>query len=122
VTKKPRDPLVTTERVTPVKMRKIRERLGLSQPEMARLLLLLGTSARQTVGRAENRKNKYGVPGPVQLVMLMLRDGARPPGVTLPCDRADEVAICTLCDRRAEDPEVRSCTHADCPMAKQEAA
>jgi len=32
------------------------------------------------------------------------------------------VALCGLCEMRAEDPKVRSCTNRDCPLSKKAAA
>lgn len=34
----------------------------------------------------------------------------------------DRVAACGLCERRADDQTVKSCTHSDCPIAHKHAA
>lgn len=40
-----------------------------------------------------------------------------PGGATL-----SSIAVCTMCDRRAEDPVAASCIRADCPMRQRSAA
>jgi transcriptional regulator with XRE-family HTH domain len=37
-----------------------------------------------------------------------------------PPSRTPRIAICSLCDRRADQPEVDSCTERDCPVRVKE--
>lgn len=39
-----------------------------------------------------------------------------------PCASRAKVAVCSLCDRRADDPATRDCTHTDCGLAERRAA
>jgi hypothetical protein len=43
-------------------------------------------------------------------------------GTVIPLGVTGGPALCGGCDRRAEEPQVRSCTRSDCPMREKEAA
>jgi|JI10StandDraft_1071094.scaffolds.fasta_scaffold342095_2 transcriptional regulator with XRE-family HTH domain len=56
---------------------KVREKMGMSQSELTKLLRLTDN---QTVRRWENGANKHGLPGPIQIVYEALSEGWRPKG------------------------------------------
>lgn len=64
---------------------------------------------------------KNGVPKPHRKTLAML--GAIG-GHAMPemAEMRDRIAACGLCDRRADDPAVKSCTHSDCGLSERRAA
>lgn len=52
----------------------------------------------------------------------MMRAALNLPAATAPIPERGGVAVCGLCDRRADDARVRACTAPDCPLRERRAA
>ncbi|AHE52610.1 helix-turn-helix domain-containing protein [Sphingomonas sanxanigenens] len=88
-------------------IRDMRRRIGVTQTELAALLGL----NQSTISRFEGGSLPVDDRTLLALEALIARaEAARP------------TALCTLCERRTDDPAVNSCTATDCPCAAREAA